>query len=233
MLGRVHAVLEECPRHRFVLGQELGKQGQRAERTIDRHAFHRGNFSRTGGVQTWMVRACLLLVYLSLHSVTMAQTPQPPNVDAQRAAMKKLGFLVGQWSGEATVLRASGSYVELSQTEVAKFKLDGLVLMIEGVGRTKSDGKPALEALGFITFDDTAGTYRMRAFNDGRWLESEVKLLEDGHSLSWGFTLGDVRTKSALRMNEKGEWTEIAELIVGARPPQKLIQLTVRRLAQE
>jgi hypothetical protein len=116
----------------------------------------------------------------------MAQTTQPPNVDAQRTAMGKLGFLVGEWSGEATVLRGPGLFVDLSQTEVAEFRVDGLALMIEGIGRTKSEGKPALQALGLITFDDAAGTYWMRAFNDGRWLETEVKLLDDGKSLSWG-----------------------------------------------
>jgi hypothetical protein len=39
----------------------------------------------------------------------MAQTPRTPNVEAQRTAMKKLGFLVGEWSGEASVLRGLAS----------------------------------------------------------------------------------------------------------------------------
>lgn len=47
--------------------------------------------------------------------------------------------------------------------------------MIEGVGRAKTDGKVSLQALGVISFDDETGTYQMRAFNDGRWLETEVK----------------------------------------------------------
>ena len=51
--------------------------------------------------------------------------------------MKKLSFLIGEWSGEASALRGPGHVFELNQTEVAQFKLDGLVLMIEGVGRTK------------------------------------------------------------------------------------------------
>ena len=62
--------------------------------------------------------------------------------------MKKLEFLVGDWSGEATVLRGPGQFVELAQTESVQFKLDGLVLVIEGTGRTKTDGKPTLQALG-------------------------------------------------------------------------------------
>jgi hypothetical protein len=116
----------------------------------------------------------------------MAQTPRTPDVEAQRTAMKKLEFLVGNWSGEASVLRGFGQFAELAQTESAQFNLDGLVLVIEGVGRTKTDGKPALQALGLISFDDEAGTYKMRAFNDGRWLETEVKLVDGGNSISWG-----------------------------------------------
>jgi hypothetical protein len=158
----------------------------------------------------------------------MAQTPQTPNIEAQRTAMKRLDFLVGEWSGEASVLRG-GLFVDLSQTEVAEFKLDGLVLMIEGVGRTKPDGKVALQPLGLITFDDAARAYRGRGYNDGRWLETEIKLLDDGKSLSWGFTLGDVSTKSVMRINEKGEWTELTELTIGTRPPQKFMEVAVRR----
>jgi len=79
-----------------------------------------------------------------------------------------------------------------------------------------------------ITFDDAAGTYRMRAFNDGRWLETAVRLLDDGKSLSWGFSLGTISTKSILHINEKGEWTEHTEVTVGDKPPQTLIKLTVR-----
>lgn len=142
--------------------------------------------------------------------------------------MQKLSFLIGTWSGEASATRGPGLVVELSQTEVAEFKLDGLVLAIEGGGRTKSDGKLALQALGLITFDDSNRTYRMRAFNDGRWLETEVKLLDEGKSLSWGFTLGEMSTKSVLRINENGEWTELAELTIGTRPPLKLMELVVR-----
>jgi hypothetical protein len=131
----------------------------------------------------------------------MAQIPQNPNLEAQRNAMERLDFLVGEWSGQATVARGPGVFVELSQTEKAQFKLDGLVLMIEGIGRTKTDGQLVVQALGLISFDDVSGSYRMRAYNDGRWLETEVTLLEDGKGMSWGFSLGEISTKSVLRIN--------------------------------
>ena len=172
----------------------------------------------------------LFIAAVSLGLACMAQVPRTPDVEAQRAAMKKLGFLIGKWSGEASVLRAAGQFVDLNQTEEAQFKLDCLVLMIEGVGRTKSDGKLALQALGLISFDDASKTDRMRAFNDGRWLETEVKVASEGSAINWGFTFGEMKTNSVMRLNEKGEWTENAELTVGTRPAQKLMDLTVRRV---
>jgi hypothetical protein len=162
--------------------------------------------------------------------IEIIRPTKTPNVEAQRTAMKKLEFLVGEWSGDATVLRGPGQFVDMAQTESAHFKLDGLVLMIEGVGRTKTDGKVSLQALGLISFDDETGTYKMRAFNDGRWLETEVKVDDGG--MSWGFAIGQFKTATVLRINEDGEWTEHGEITIGVRPPQKMIDLKVRRIAR-
>jgi len=177
-----------------------------------------------------MPQACQLL-YLSvvLLSSPMAQVPRVPDLESQRAAMKKLSFLVGEWAGEARVLRGPGEPTELVQTEEARYKLDGLILTIEGVGRTKSDAKPSLQALGVISYDDESKTYHMRAFNDGRFLETEIKLLQEGEGMTWGFALGEVRTKSVMRINDKGEWTELHEITVGSQPPKTFMELVVRR----
>jgi hypothetical protein len=76
----------------------------------------------------------------------MVQPPRSPDLEAQRVLMKKLDFLVGKWTGEARIMRGAGETTELLQTEEAGFKLDGLILVIEGIGRTKSDGAPVLQA---------------------------------------------------------------------------------------
>jgi uncharacterized protein (TIGR02246 family) len=157
-----------------------------------------------------------------------APRPRTPDLEAQRTAMKRLGFLVGNWAGEALMQSGPGEPVELSQTEQAQYKLNGLLLMIEGVGRTKSGGQPALQALGLISYDDESKAYRMRAFNDGRFLETEMKLLDGIQGLTWAFALGEIKTNSILRINEKGEWTEFHEITIGAQPPKKLMEVVVR-----
>jgi hypothetical protein len=142
--------------------------------------------------------------------------------------MKKVSFLVGKWAGEARLLRGPAGSMELLQTEEAQYKLDGLILVIEGVGRPKSGGRPVLRAFGIISFDDETREYRMRAFNDGRFLETQVRLLEEGKELRWSFVLGEIKTGSVLWINQSGEWTELAEITIGSEPPRKFLELTVR-----
>jgi len=157
----------------------------------------------------------------------MTQLPRVPDTESQRAAMRKLSFLVGKWSGEARIFRASGESMELLQTEEAEYKLDGLVLMIEGIGRNQVEGKTALRALGMLSYDDEAGTYFMRAYNDGRYLQTEVKLAEHGRGMMWAFVLGEIRTNSLLRIDKNGDWTELHEIVIGSEPPRKFMEVRV------
>jgi hypothetical protein len=46
--------------------------------------------------------------------------------------------------------------------------------------------------------------------------------------MTWGFELGEIRTNSVLRINEQGEWTELAKISIGSQPPKKLLELSVR-----
>jgi hypothetical protein len=160
---------------------------------------------------------------------SMANCPRMPDLASQRAAMQKLDFLIGNWSGEVSLLRGPGEPTELLQTEKAEYKLDGLILLIEGCGRSKSTNQLVIQAFGVLSYDDEFSIYHLRAFNDGHFLESEVKLLEDAKGMTWGFTLGEIKTHSILRINDKGEWTELAEITIGAQSPRKLLELTVRR----
>ena len=159
----------------------------------------------------------------------MTQLPRVPDTDAQRAAMGKLSFLVGKWTGEVRIFRGVGESLELVQSEEAEFKLNGLVLVIEGTGRKTEDGKAALQALGMISFDDESGTYHMRAYNDGRYLETELKLSENGIGMTWGFTLGEIKTSSLMRISELGDWTELHEITMGSQPPRRLMEIRVSR----
>ena len=156
-----------------------------------------------------------------------AQTTQPPNLAAQRDAMKKLTFLAGKWSGNGTVIRSAEGPMKLAQTEDVQFKLDGLVMLVEGTGRNP-EGQVVFRALATISYDDLTSTYRFRAHSEGRYIETELKVLPAG--FEWGFTSGPVKVANIMKLTDKGEWNEITELTVGSSPPRKTLDMTLKRL---
>jgi hypothetical protein len=140
--------------------------------------------------------------------------------------MKKLSFLVGKWSGDASVLRGPGEPIKVKQSEDVQYKLDGLLLVVEGTGRDPQSGKVVFNALGIINYDETKGVYRFRAYNDGRYLETDMKVGDK--SFEWGFNFGPATTRYVMRINEKGEWIETGEAVVGTSPPRKIVEMTLQ-----
>lgn len=141
--------------------------------------------------------------------------------------MKKLDFLVGKWSGPASVFRGPGEPLKVTQTENVQFKLDGLVMLVEGMARN-AEGKVVFQAMATIAFDESASVYRFRSYSDGHYLDTELKLLPKG--FLWGYDAGPAKISNTMRVNEKGEWTEVTEVTVGTAPPRKGVEMTLQRL---
>jgi hypothetical protein len=170
--------------------------------------------------------ACLIGALLSgQEPLAVAQQPKP-TVDAQREAMRRLGFLVGHWAGPVTVVRGPGEPGHLTQREDVKLKLDGLVLLIEGRS-TDASGKAVFQALATIAYDDASHTYRIRAYNDGHYIDTEFVVADDG--FSWGFTSGPAKIQNTMRLTAKGEWQETTEVAFGENPPRRSVDMLLQR----
>jgi hypothetical protein len=177
------------------------------------NAFHQAQFWRSGG---------LMAAVVVMAGALAAPQPQTNGAEVQREAMKKLAFLAGRWSGPVTVARGPGEPLHLAQTEEVEYKLDGLVLLVEGRSRDAA-GKAQFEALATIAYDDGTGTYRIRAYNDGHYVDTELKALADG--FSWGFQAGPAQVVNTMHLNAQGQWQETTEVTVGSHPPQKSVEM--------
>jgi hypothetical protein len=154
------------------------------------------------------------------------QQPPANGVEIQRAAMKKLAFLTGSWLGPVSIVRGPGDPLRLTQSERVEWKLDGLVLLIEGKS-TGADGKTRFEALATIAYDEAAHAYRMRAYNEGHYVDTELTALGDG--FSWGFQAGPARVENTMHLTAKGEWQETTEVVMGNDPPRKSVEMVLEK----
>lgn len=165
-------------------------------------------------------------VILLMSGPARAQQPPSHSVEAQREAMRKLEFLAGHWSGPVTIVRGPGEPLRLTQTETVQFKLDGLVLFIEGKS-TGADGKAQFEALATIAYDEEAGKYRIRAYNDGHYLDTELTVQPDG--FTWGFQSGPAHIVNTMRLTPQGQWQETTEVTMGNSPPRRSVDMLLDR----
>jgi hypothetical protein len=166
------------------------------------------------------------LVICALFFTSVLPAQQQPNVAAQRQAMKKLEFFVGHWSGTAMVVRGPGEPLKLTQTEDVQFKLDGLVLLIEGTGHS-ADGQAVYHALATVSYDDDATAYHFRAYNDGRYLDTALEVTPN--AFAWGFTSGPAKVNNAMKLSNDGDWIETTEVTMGSSPPRRTVEMKLRR----
>src|SRR5262245_46724689 len=149
--------------------------------------------------------------------------------DAQRGEMKKLDWLVGSWKGTGWILMGPQGRKEFTQTETIQSKLDGLVLVIEGRGKSKDDGSTVHTALAFVSYDDRAKTFRWRGFTaEGRQTDTEAKV--GTNTLEWGLQIPQRgRMRYTIKLNEKGEWFEVGEMMQEGQIWQKFFEMTLQR----
>ena len=167
-----------------------------------------------------------LLALVSMVPSLLSQEPSPASADVQRAAMKKLAFLIGRWSGPVTIIRGPSEPLHLTQTENVESKLDGLVLLIEGKS-TSADGKVLFNALATVAYDNDAQTYRIRAYNNGHYVDAPLTVPADG--FSWGFTAGPAKIENTMHLTGKGEWSEVTQAAFGNNVPQPSVEMLLQR----
>lgn len=165
------------------------------------------------------------LLFALMAPTLVGQAPGQSAGPTQREAMHKLAFLAGRWSGPVTIHPGPGEPLRLTQTESIEYKLDGLVLLVEGQS-TSPDGKVAFSALATIAYDDASQTYRIRAYNDGHYVDTELTVKPDG--FSWGFPAGPVQIVNTMQLTPKGEWSETTDATFPGRPAMRSVAMLLQ-----
>jgi hypothetical protein len=167
----------------------------------------------------WMSLLCVSSIAL------LAQAPGA----GQRVEMKKLDWLVGHWKGTGWMQMGPQGRKEFTQTETIEGKLDGLVLVIEGQGKSKENGATIHGALAFVSYDEGAKVFRWRAFTaEGRQTDTEAKV--GANTLAWEVEIPQRgRMRYTIKLTEKGEWFEVGEMTQDGQTWQKFFEMTLQK----
>jgi hypothetical protein len=135
----------------------------------------------------------------------------PPDPRAAIEAVKHVAFLEGNWSGEGWAQMGPGPREGFTQTETVELKLDGAVMLIEGVGYSRGENpKKVHHALAVVSFDPVGSSLVFSSFLPGRPRLDVVPEVAP-NAFKWSFSPpggGHIRYSIAV---ENGTWHEVGE----------------------
>lgn len=132
-----------------------------------------------------MIKISILILITITHSLNAGAQDLSQTC---RLQMRPLSSLAGRWKGEAIITQQGGVTVTVNQEENIEFRLDSLVLQIEGIGKSKSDpARISFHALGFVSYHASRQCLEMKSFlKDGKQTDAFFRIT-DTNQFDWGF----------------------------------------------
>jgi len=151
-----------------------------------------------------------------------AATAQPASV------ADTLSMMQGLWKGSATGMGPEGKPFAITQTERVGALLDGRLVAIEGRGYD-ADTTLKFNAFAVISRGDKPGTLEFRAYqgDDAGTFAMSV----DGRVVRWQRPAGPGAIVRFTIDFTQGNWHEIGEYLADGKPPAKIIELNLSRVA--
>jgi hypothetical protein len=78
-----------------------------------------------------------------------------------------------------------------------------------------------------MAFDDPTCTYRFRAYNDGRYLDTEITVGPGAFAL--GFPAEPVKVNYTMKLDDKGEWVDATDVTMGQAPARRSVETKLRK----
>ncbi|HEX6227550.1 MAG TPA: hypothetical protein VFZ52_24200 [Chryseolinea sp.] len=152
---------------------------------------------------------CLILAGL-LGNKLLAQ----PSETVAKEKMKPFAHWAGHWQGHGSTRMGPGPAKNSTVDESIEFKLDGAVLLIEGIGKSVegNENKVVHHALAVLSFDQTTNQYKINTYlKDGRGTLAWFKIIED-NKYQWGFDTSNGKIKYSITLDPlTNTWTETGE----------------------
>ena len=120
-----------------------------------------------------------------------------------------------------------------TQSETIQPKLGGLLLQIEGLGKSKDPGKEGTiihNAFAIVSYDDKAKQIRWHAYTaDGRYVDTELKPLQE-KTVQWSIPTPGQNIRFTMNLNEKDQWLETGEFSPDGNKWMKFFEMKLQRV---
>ena len=177
---------------------------------------------------SWGLVLALWTVAAAVAAEEAPVTGEDPGLEAMRA----IGFMEGTWQGEGWMRFGPGEPETFTSRETVESRLDGRVLIVEGLHHSTSSGDVVHHALATISFDASNGKYRFDSHLASGRSGVHVGELVDG-TFVWGMQIPD-RGRLRYTITIDGDsWHEIGEFSADGNEWHQNFQMDLVRVADE
>ena len=157
----------------------------------------------------------LVIIFMAAGVLTGRLLAQGHEI-VNKEKMKVFADWAGHWKGEGSLQSGPGEVKKSTVDERIEWKLDGMILMVEGVGKTFDEAtrKETVvhHAFAVLSFDQNSGDYKFRTYlKDGRSTDAWLKIVGQ-NKYQWGFETPGGKVRYNILMDPaKKTWNETGE----------------------
>ena len=179
----------------------------------------------------------LLLIFFMVAGVLTGRLLAQGHEMGNKEKMKVFAHWVGHWKGEGTMQMGPGDPKKSTVDERIESKLDGTILVVEGVGKSTD---PATQkelvvhhAFAVLSYDQQSGNYKFRTYlNDGRSTDAWLKIV-DQNKYQWGFDSPRGKVRYNISIDPvKNTWNEMGEYSQDGNNWMKFFEMNLARVGE-
>ncbi len=169
----------------------------------------------------------LSFLLLLLPAFALAQRPDTQAMlAAQRAAMRKLPALGGEWRGKGRILLDDGKWIEHTHTERVGPMLDSTLLVIEGLSYDDA-GKRGFNAFAVISWNSFKQAYSFHSYAQG--FQGDFAFTPSDTGYVWEMPAGPMTIRYTATVRD-GKWREVGDRVMPGKEPVRFIELDLQRV---
>ncbi len=146
--------------------------------------------------------------------------------------MKAFASWVGHWQGESRMQMGPGEPHKAAMDEYVEMKLNGTILVVEGVGKVEAEGSERVvhHAFAVLSYDPSSQSYKFRThLADGRSTDAWVNVLAE-NKFQWGFDTERGKLRYTIEINPSAEtWNETGEFSADGSTWMKFFDMDLKK----
>jgi hypothetical protein len=149
--------------------------------------------------------------------------------------MKAFESWAGHWQGEGSIQMGPGEPRKSTVDERIEYKLDGMVVLIEGIGKAIDDAtkKETIvhHALAVLSYDKISSQYKFKTYlKDGRSTNAWINVTAE-NNYQWGFDTPQGKIRYTIVMDPvKRTWNEIGQFSADGTNWQKFFEMNLKKV---